>query len=644
LNFFKGLLLTTVLVLIHFYAYQSEYVKRIDYKFYDLSTTLFNQMKEESEAYSVIVDIDDKSLQEYGQWPWPRVLDAQLINTINYYAPVAIGVSILYSESDRTSPSSIKKFYEEYLDLELTFGEFPEQLQDNDKLLNYEILNANVTLPIYLKNGFGSAKHCTQMQYRHNVFRNIEPLLKGNGLMCNDKVIQEGINNFGFINASEDSDGILRRVPLFMEYNEQVFPSFALATILSFYEGMHAYEDEETVLVNFTRETPKVISVADVFNGNFSQDDFIGKVVVLGSSAVGLTPKYQTPFGEAVSSSMVNALLIDNMLSNTLITQPDYYKQVNLLLSFVVVLLLYFLLAKKHYFYIVMLVLVLGFISFTVLFFEYLHGTYISLGYLWVPLLTLLIFFVLYHLRVLNSEQQEQEKLFIRQSKLASMGEMISLIAHQWRQPLSSINGTVLNLDLDYRKEKLDPERFEHHLNEIEQRTAYLSSTITDFREFFSHNKESEEFGLSKVIEQAIHLSSLSGSDKVDIIYRKQEPLIIDGFSSELVQSLLVLLNNAIYVCKSKIESIEYGEIYIDVLSEAKKVFISVSDNGGGIPKKNLKQIFDPYFTTKDKHNGTGLGLYILKLIVEDSMNGKVSVKNGEKGAIFTIEIPKRVK
>jgi signal transduction histidine kinase len=224
------------------------------------------------------------------------------------------------------------------------------------------------------------------------------------------------------------------------------------------------------------------------------------------------------------------------------------------------------------------------------------------------------------------------------------MGTMISLIAHQWRQPLSSINGTVLNLDIDFRNEKLDSKRFDNYLNEIEQTTAYLSETISDFRDFFSQNKKSEEFELNKVIEQAQHLSALSKNDQIDVIYRTKETLTIDGFSSELVQSLLVLLNNAIYICKANISTIGRGEIFIDVFTENQKVRISVSDNGGGIAKKDIKKIFDPYFTTKDKHNGTGLGLYILKLIIEDSMNGKVSVKNGKKGAIFTLEIPIHLK
>lgn len=632
------------LFLVYVYLYHHDYLKKIDYKFYDMTTIITTLLEEENEAYSVVVDIDDASLEDYGQWPWPRVLDAELIKIIDNTDPIAIGVNILFPEADRTSPSSIQQFYKTYLGLDINLSEFPIHLQDNDKLLHNAIVNANVTLPIHLQNKLKTHKHCEEMSYKENLFKEIKVPLSGSTLLCNDKVLQKGIENFGVINASKDRDGILRRLPLFMRYQEQVFPSFALATILSFYPDLETNTQEDTVLINFTRESPKVISASRVLHGDFNPEDFRGKIVVLSSSVVGLSVAYQTPLSKTLSNGAVNALLIDNILSNTFLVQPEYYKKINLFISFLLLLLFAFLLSKKHYFYLSMLILVLIFISLIALFFNYFNGVYISLGYLWVPLLSGLILFILYHLRVLSQEQQEQEKLLIRQSKLASMGTMISLIAHQWRQPLSSINGTVLNLDIDFRNEKLDAQRFDHYLNEIEQTTAYLSATITDFRDFFSHNKKSEKFELAKVIEQAKHLSSLSSDDEVDVIYRKKEEVIIDGFSSELVQSLLVLLNNAIYICKANIETIGRGEVFIDVETEERKVFILVSDNGGGIAKKNIKKIFDPYFSTKDKHNGTGLGLYILKLIVEDSMNGKVWVKNGKKGAIFTLEIPMSLK
>jgi signal transduction histidine kinase len=240
----------------------------------------------------------------------------------------------------------------------------------------------------------------------------------------------------------------------------------------------------------------------------------------------------------------------------------------------------------------------------------------------------------------MNKEQQEQEKLFIKQSKLASMGEMISLIAHQWRQPLSAINGTVLRMDMDDMKKILDRERLEKYLNRIEDLTAYLSNTINDFTDFFSIDKEKETFFISDIIQQTIHLTVIPNSKNIKLNYRKQNHFEIRTYRSELIQSILILINNSIYACNKNLKNITSGVINIDTYILGKYVFISVEDNGGGIDSKSSKKIFDPYFTTKKEQGGTGLGLYILKLIVEDSINGKVFFQNSAKGAIFTIKIP----
>jgi signal transduction histidine kinase len=282
--------------------------------------------------------------------------------------------------------------------------------------------------------------------------------------------------------------------------------------------------------------------------------------------------------------------------------------------------------------------------SFFYLFNAYLAGVYISIAYLWVPFLLFFTLILLYHIKFIEQEQQEQEKLLIRQSKLASLGEMISLIAHQWRQPLSSINGSVLNIDMNLRKQNLYSKELDKQLNEIEETTNYLSETIHDFTDFFLVNKEKETFYISEVIKQAQRLLALSNRKEVQIIYTKNRADIeITGYRSELVQSLLILLNNSVYACHENLDHHGQGEIIIDTYLKKELLSISVEDNGKGIDKKTMKKIFNPYFTTKNRQHGTGLGLYILKLIIENSMNGRIFVSNGEKGAIFTIEIPKNI-
>ncbi len=643
LNFIKYTFAIVLLIFMHLFFYSSEYTKRVDYKFYDISSMFFNQKDEKKSAsYSVFVDIDEKSLQQLGQWPWSRVLDAKLIDSVYELNPSAIGINILFAERDRVSPIAIKDFYKKFFNLELQLDDFPNELKDNDKFLTDSIIKSGSTLSISFYNSSYTSSHCKELSYQDNIFSKIKTEFTAPALLCNYKTIQSSVDNFGFINAWEDSDGRLRRVPLFMEYEEHIFPSFALATLLSFDRDINIDTTNNSVLIDSFNKTPKVFSAIDILNGEVSKEEIQGKIVIIGSSVVGLNPTYTTSDGKSISNSMIHALVADSILSNTILSQPEKYKRINILLSLLFSIIIMILFMKRLYIQIYILFLIAGVISILSLIYSYLNGVYISIGYFWTPTLYVFTLLVIYYTVKINREKQEQEKILIIQSKLASMGEMIALIAHQWRQPLSSINGVVINIDVDNRKKILNDELLDKHLNQIENTTAYLSKTINDFTDFFSKNKKSEAFYLRDIIRQTEDLTVISSHKNIEITYNEREEIMIIGYSSELIQSLLILLNNAIYACQKNLEHVNQGKIMIHAYQEKNNVFISVEDNGGGIDKKNVKKIFDPYFTTKDKENGTGLGLYILKLIVEDSMYGKIFVHNGKDGAIFTIQIPSK--
>ncbi len=642
-NFTKIFTSVIVVLLMHIYFYHSDYVKSLDYKVYDFMMTLTHKVGHDKEFYTVIVNIDEKSLEVLGQWPWSRVLSANLVDKINALNPSALGINILFPEVDRSSPVNIKKFYKEFFNLELKFKSVPQYLRDNDKLFLQSVQNARGTLSTYFYDNGYTNKHCQELSYKQNIFATRKPKMGANTFLCNHKELQSGVKNFGFINAWKESDGIFRRVPLFMKYNQKVFPSFALATLMSFDESIAESLPKNEILLNFPLSKPKVFSAIDILKGKVPKEEIEGKIVILGSSLIGLTPIYKTASGTEISNSMIHALAIENILNNNYIRENVFYKKLNLLLSFVLSLWIAYLFFKKFYVKSMLLIFFSITLSFAGTLYFFLDNLYISIAYFWLPFLLMSILFFLEHLRTRSKEHQEQEKFLVRQSKLASMGEMISLIAHQWRQPLSAINGTVLNLDIDYRKKNLDAKRFNNYLDDIEGTTAYLSKTINDFTDFFSKNKEAQVFNVLSVLIQAKHLSSFSLSDKLELHFSEEIDIKVKGYPSELLQSLLVLLNNAIYICQEKLEIIGKGEIYIDVQEQGQNVIFSVEDNGGGVPKKDMKKIFSPYFTSKEKHHGTGLGLYILKLIVEDSMNGKVTLRNGEKGAIFSIEIPKNI-
>ncbi|MCH9739375.1 MAG: CHASE2 domain-containing protein, partial [Epsilonproteobacteria bacterium] len=183
-------------LLLHLYFYNSEHIKKFDYAFYDILSIISNNIeKHEGSSYTVIVDIDEKSLQQLGQWPWPRVIDAKLIEVVNQMHPSAIGVNILFPEVDRVSPVTIQAFYKNFFNLNIQFNEFPEELKDNDKLLSEAIQVSNATLPTYFNNGLYTASHCQKLSYKNNLFSTIKTDFSATSLLCNHESIQNKIEN-----------------------------------------------------------------------------------------------------------------------------------------------------------------------------------------------------------------------------------------------------------------------------------------------------------------------------------------------------------------------------------------------------------------------------------------------------------------
>ncbi|WP_108062538.1 sensor histidine kinase [Poseidonibacter lekithochrous] len=243
-------------------------------------------------------------------------------------------------------------------------------------------------------------------------------------------------------------------------------------------------------------------------------------------------------------------------------------------------------------------------------------------------------------------KNRKKDQMVYSQSKMAAMGEMIGNIAHQWRQPLSIIStiasGSVIKVDYKTLKE----DDLKKDLQKIIDTTKHLSSTIDDFRNFFIDNKEVEKFDLVSLMEKNINLIAASMQNNYIKVITNFNSIEIKAIKNELLQAVLNILNNA---RDSVIEQIEGKRvIVIDVFKEENEACIVIKDSGGGIPKENLEKIFQPYFTTKEKSLGTGVGLYMTKQILVNHMNGKISVNNEEfiiedviyNGASFKISLP----
>ena len=273
---------------------------------------------------------------------------------------------------------------------------------------------------------------------------------------------------------------------------------------------------------------------------------------------------------------------------------------------------------------------------------------------LWKILLVvalIFLFFIVRHfnikkvnkeLKVLIEEEvrksREKDQLIFHQSKLVSMGEMIENIAHQWRQPLSQINSAVLVLDEIMVENAFVIERAEEKLLEIETLTGYMSNTINDFKNFYSSDKVKKNFLLEDIVNDAIKVVKGTLSYySISVVIDKEDDLRCNGYSNELQQVLVIILNNAKDILVQN--EVETPTIEIRLFKEEGALMIEIYDNGGGLQPELLTKIFEPYFTTKHKSQGTGLGLYIAKVVIEESLTGQLSVKNTNDGACFKIKI-----
>lgn len=243
-------------------------------------------------------------------------------------------------------------------------------------------------------------------------------------------------------------------------------------------------------------------------------------------------------------------------------------------------------------------------------------------------------------------KQQTQEKMMLHQSRQAAMGEMIESIAHQWRQPLNIMGLAIANIETQLLVSDINKEELYEKLEAIAYNISYLSDTIDDFRNFLNPvaDEHEELFNPHNSIVEILRiLDAQLKNMKIDInINLEQTPIYFKGVENEFKQVLFILINNAIDAIKKRIHDgiIDKGDISIELISNKDHGAVKVIDNGGGVSKDIQERIFEPYFTTKHKSSGTGIGLYIAKNIVETRMNGSIRFASIEDGSCFGVELP----
>lgn len=234
-------------------------------------------------------------------------------------------------------------------------------------------------------------------------------------------------------------------------------------------------------------------------------------------------------------------------------------------------------------------------------------------------------------------ELKQTQTILIQQSKMAAMGEMMSNIAHQWRQPMTSIGAILSNLKDSFDFNELTADEMEHALGDVNQLLSHLSGTIDDFRRFFAPDEEKTPFKTADVVHNTLSIiqAGMEGAN-IHVTLDIRHDTEINGYRNEYSQAVLNLLDNAKDVLEQSPQTDKQIHIIVDSTEEGRSL-ISVEDNGPGIPSEIMENIFDPYFTTKFKSDGIGLGLFVSKISIEKNMHGSIVAENGAQGVKFTI-------
>ncbi len=240
--------------------------------------------------------------------------------------------------------------------------------------------------------------------------------------------------------------------------------------------------------------------------------------------------------------------------------------------------------------------------------------------------------------KLVEEQLREKDVLMLRQSRLASMGEMIGNIAHQWRQPLNALSLVLGNIEITHQENQLTEEALGKLMEDGQRLIRQMSVTINDFRNFFKTRIDSETFSLVEVAQSAIALVDASFRiHNVMLELKADQDVLVDGYPTEFSQVLLNLLANAKESLTSSRRNTQ-GKVSIEIGQQGNMAWVIVRDNGEGISPPVMEKLFTPYFSTKD--GGTGIGLYMSKMIVERKMHGKIIAQNVHSGAAFLIEIP----
>lgn len=240
------------------------------------------------------------------------------------------------------------------------------------------------------------------------------------------------------------------------------------------------------------------------------------------------------------------------------------------------------------------------------------------------------------HITAAVADMRKKDELLIHQSRLAAMGELLTSIAHQWRQPLNNVAVCIQSIQYLYQQNELTEEEMSQQIGMVMDMLRYMSGTIDDFRNFFRQDREQQMFSVEEVVRRTVALiGSALDSNRIMVEIDGEKGVYAQGFPNEYAQALINILYNARDVLIDR--GVAEPKIEISIGTDNGRSRVTVLDNAGGIPVEIMPQLFDPYFTTKGPATGTGIGLYMARTLIERNMGGSITARNLNGGAAFTI-------
>ncbi|MDD3800970.1 MAG: CHASE2 domain-containing protein [Desulfuromonas thiophila] len=401
-----GLILTLVIVL-HGLCRISGALPFFDFRCYDLLAGRPEAPFTPDSAITLVVEIDEESLQRLGQWPWPRLLLAKTVELLLQQRPAAVGLDIFFPEADRTSPVQIARFYRQLLDLQVPLESFPPALIDHDRIFAAALARGPTVLPLFLQHQPTAEARPLPDSARFGPLPPDSKVPQAGALLINTPMLQQAATGSGYINAALDRDGVFRRQPLVIGYDGQLVPGLALALLRQIDPAarllpsapeswaplcfdvlgrtVHTNQRGETLTRLYPATAFRRVSLARLLSGEVPADLASGKIVLIGATAAGLFDQYITPAGEVLPGVFVHAALLENLLRGVSLYQPDSAPQLAFGLSLVLSLVLVWLVLQHRY--LLSWITYLGGVCGTVLFAWLLlrQGVYVALGYFLLP-------------------------------------------------------------------------------------------------------------------------------------------------------------------------------------------------------------------------------------------------------------------